>query len=84
MKIGIIGAGAMGCIYGMYLSRHHEVLLVDVVQAHVDAINNSGLEFTHLDGSVEEVTRLKATTDTSSSCSPKDTRARMPWRRTQS
>ncbi|NMD44379.1 MAG: ketopantoate reductase family protein, partial [Clostridiales bacterium] len=45
MKIGIIGAGAMGCIYGTYLCKHNEVLLVDVVQAHVDAINEKGLEF---------------------------------------
>ena len=67
MNVGIIGAGAMGCIYGMYLSRKHSVLLVDVVQAHVDAINENGLEFTHLDGTTETVTRLRATTDTSAS-----------------
>ena len=71
MNVGIIGAGAMGCIYGMYLSRKHSVLLVDVVQAHVDAINENGLEFTHLDGTTETVTRLRATTDTSS-CTPAD------------
>ncbi|MBQ9664749.1 MAG: 2-dehydropantoate 2-reductase [Oscillospiraceae bacterium] len=71
MKIGIIGAGAMGCIYGMYLSRKHEVLLVDVVKAHVDAINEQGLEFTHLDGTAETVTRLKATMDTSA-CTAQD------------
>lgn len=71
MNVGIIGAGAMGCIYGMYLSRKHSVLLVDVVQAHVDAINENGLEFTHLDGTTEKVTRLRATTD-SSSCTAAD------------
>ena len=64
MNIAIIGAGAMGCIYGMYLSRQHEVLLVDVVKAHVDAINEKGLAFTHLDGETEIVKRMKATTDT--------------------
>ena len=71
MKIGIIGAGAMGCIYGMYLSRGHEVLLVDVVREHVDAINETGLQFTHLDGTTETVTRLKATLD-SSGCEAAD------------
>lgn len=64
MNIAIIGAGAMGCIYGTYLSRHNDVLLVDVVKAHVDAINEKGLEFVHLDGSTEVFTNMKATTDT--------------------
>ncbi len=64
MKIGIIGAGAMGCIYGTYLCKHNEVLLVDVVQAHVDAINEKGLEFVHLDGTTEIYKNMKATTDT--------------------
>ena len=64
MKSAVIGAGAMGCIYGMYLSRKNEVLLIDVVKPHVDAINDKGLEFTHLDGKTEMVTRLKATMDT--------------------
>ncbi len=64
MKIAIIGAGAMGCIYGMYLSRGNEVLLVDMVKSHVDAINEKGLEFVHLDGSTEIIRRMKATVDT--------------------
>lgn len=64
MKIGIIGAGAMGCIYGTYLSKHNEVLLVDVVKAHVDAINEKGLEFVHLDGTTEVYKNMKAATDT--------------------
>ena len=71
MKFYILGAGAMGCMYGMYLSRQNEVLLVDVVQAHVDAINENGLEFTHLDGETEFVKRLSATTDTTG-CEAKD------------
>lgn len=64
MKIAIIGAGAMGCIYATYLSRHNDVLLVDVVKAHVDAINENGLVFEHLDGSVETYKNLRATLDT--------------------
>ena len=64
MKVAIIGAGAMGCIYGTYLSRHNEVLLVDVVKAHVDAINERGLEFVHLDGTTEIFKNMKATMDT--------------------
>lgn len=64
MKIAVIGAGAMGCIYGTYLSKHNEVLLVDVVKAHVDAINERGLEFVHLDGKTEIYKNMKATMDT--------------------
>lgn len=64
MKVAIIGAGAMGCIYSTYFSRHNEVLLIDVMQAHVDAINEKGLEFIHLDGSTEIFRNLKATTCT--------------------
>ena len=63
MKVAVIGAGAMGCIYGTYLSRKNDVLLVDVVKAHVDAINEHGLEFVHLDGTTE-IFKLKATMDT--------------------
>lgn len=71
LKIAVIGAGAMGCLYGMFLSRKNDVLLVDVMQAHVDAINANGLEFTHLDGSVEFIKNVRAATDTSD-CSPVD------------
>lgn len=64
MNIAIIGAGAMGCIYATYLCKHNQVLLVDVVKAHVDAINEKGLRFEHLDGSEEVYTNLRATMDT--------------------
>lgn len=44
MKIAIIGAGAMGSIYGGYLSKHNEVYLVDNKQDVVDTINKDGLK----------------------------------------
>ena len=41
MKIAIIGAGAMGSLYGGYLSRtEEEVYLVDIWKEHVDEINS--------------------------------------------
>lgn len=44
MKTAIIGAGAMGSLYGGYLSRvGDEVYLVDIWQEHVDAVNRNGL-----------------------------------------
>ena len=45
MKITILGAGAMGCLFGGAFHRAgHAVTLVDVNAAHVDAINADGLE----------------------------------------
>ena len=32
MKIVIIGAGAMGCLYGAYLSEKNEVTMLDVYE----------------------------------------------------
>lgn len=43
MKIAVIGAGAMGSIYGGHLSLHNEVCIVDTNQAVVDKINQLGL-----------------------------------------
>lgn len=45
MKVLILGAGAMGCLYGAALHRAGcEVVFVDVNQSHIDAINARGLE----------------------------------------
>ena len=43
MKIAVIGAGAMGSIYGGHLSLHNEVYLVDTNQAVVDHLQANGL-----------------------------------------
>lgn len=43
MKIAIIGAGAMGSIYGAYLSKQHEVFLIDKNKAIVEKINQDGV-----------------------------------------
>lgn len=63
MKIAVIGAGAMGCLYGGLLARQsdNEVVLFDLDRAHVDAITQNGL---HLDGVTgDHVVRVEATTD---------------------
>jgi len=45
MKVLILGAGAMGCLYGAAFHRAGcEVQFVDVNQPHIDAINANGLE----------------------------------------
>jgi 2-dehydropantoate 2-reductase len=45
VKVAVVGAGAMGCLYGAAMHRGGaEVVLVDVNEAHIAAINNDGLE----------------------------------------
>ena len=44
MRIAVIGAGAMGSIYGGHLSLHNEVYLVDTNPNVVAAINENGLK----------------------------------------
>jgi 2-dehydropantoate 2-reductase len=43
MKIVIIGSGAMGSLYGSYLSSHNEVSLIDTDGEKVDKINKNGI-----------------------------------------
>ena len=43
VKIAIIGAGAMGSIYGAYLSKRHEVCLIDKNEVIVEQINRAGV-----------------------------------------
>jgi 2-dehydropantoate 2-reductase len=43
MKIVVIGAGAMGSIYGGHLSQNNEVYIVDTNKSVVDQINSQGL-----------------------------------------
>ena len=50
MKIAVLGAGAMGCLYGCYLSRKHDVILIDSYAPQVEAINDKGVTITETDG----------------------------------
>ena len=51
MKIAVLGAGAMGSIYGGRLAEGgHEVTLVDIWAEHVDRINREGLRLDGLGG----------------------------------
>ena len=50
MRIVIIGAGAMGCLYGAYLSRNNDVLLLDSYGPQVEAINQHGITILEEDG----------------------------------
>ena len=44
-KVAVLGAGAMGCLFGGLLAEKGlEVVLIDVWQEHVDEINKKGLK----------------------------------------
>lgn len=43
MKISILGAGAMGMLFGGYLSEHNDVWLIDIDQNRIDYINANGV-----------------------------------------
>lgn len=61
MKIAIVGAGAMGCLYGARLSTlpENQIYLLDVWQDHLDAINRDGIQMDE-DGSFETYDQVKA------------------------
>lgn len=64
MKVCVIGCGAVGSIFAAHLARagEAEVFAYDVAQAHVDAINRSGLR---LSGAADFTARLTASADAS-------------------
>jgi 2-dehydropantoate 2-reductase len=65
MKIALIGgAGAMGLIFGARLAQQgHDVTLLDVNTAAIDAINERGALITNKEGVVETVPNVRATSE---------------------
>ena len=62
MKVAVVGAGAMGSLFGGLLAEAGaEVWLIDIWAAHVDAVNKHGLEIER-DGRTRTI-RLQATMD---------------------
>lgn len=61
MIIGIIGAGAMGSLYGGLLSQKNDVYLIDIWKEHVENINKNGLKIE--DNKSNKIVFPKATTD---------------------
>ena len=60
MKIIVIGAGAMGCLYGAYLSKEHEVIMIDSYKGQVDQINEYGIQLEELDGQLHTYKNVTA------------------------
>ncbi len=62
MKITIIGAGAMGCLFGALLTeQENDVQLIDVRKEQIDTLNEQGL--TILREGEKRVVQVRATTD---------------------
>lgn len=66
MKVAVVGAGAMGSIFGARLHEAgHETVLVDVVQSLVEKIDADGVTIVAKDGG-ERTVRVPATTEPAS------------------
>lgn len=63
MRIAVLGAGAMGSIYGGHLALHNEVYLVDTKPEVVRTINEQGIRLE--ENGEDHIYRPKAVTDTS-------------------
>lgn len=64
MKIAIIGAGAMGSVYaGLLADAGNEVHVIDIWQAHIDAIRSAGLRVSGASGD-RTVATIKAHSST--------------------
>lgn len=61
MKIDIIGAGAMGCLYASLLSKNNDVTLLDVSETAVKAINEKGIIMSSGDIEGKKTYKVKAT-----------------------
>jgi 2-polyprenyl-6-methoxyphenol hydroxylase-like FAD-dependent oxidoreductase len=62
VRIAVVGAGAMGSVYAALLAwAGNAVSVVDLDEAHVDAIRAGGLRVTGVSG--ERTVDLEATTD---------------------
>jgi 2-dehydropantoate 2-reductase len=64
MKIAVIGAGAMGSIFGAMLSGAADVFLIDPFEDHVNEINDKGLIIEYNNDSNKKYS-ITACTDTS-------------------
>ena len=61
-KVAVLGAGAMGCLFGGLLAEKGlEVVLIDVWKEHVKEINSKGLKMMGHGG--DRIIKIKATTE---------------------
>ncbi len=64
LKVAVLGAGAMGCLFGGLLAEKGlNVILIDVWKEHIDAINKNGLKMEGHGG--DRFIKVKATNEPS-------------------
>lgn len=63
MRIAIIGPGAMGLLFGAYLSTANEVTMIGRSREKMDDIKNNGVSVEEIDGTVKDYS-MDAVTDT--------------------
>lgn len=56
MKIAIIGSGAMGCLYGAYLSLNNDIIMIDSNKAVVDEIKKNRIILEETNGDKKHYT----------------------------
>ena len=62
LNVGVLGAGAMGCLFGGLLAEKGlKVTLIDVWKEHIDAINKNGLKMDGFGG--DRFIKINATND---------------------
>lgn len=54
LRIAILGSGAMGMLFGGYLSNENKVVLIDIDKAKVDKINRDGIRIIEPDGNIRD------------------------------
>lgn len=60
MKIAVIGAGAMGCLFGAKLSKENEVIMLDSYKPQVEAIQKNGITVLDKEDKQEVFCNVKA------------------------
>ena len=64
LKVAVLGAGAMGCLFGGLLAEKGlNVILIDVWKEHIEAINKNGLKMDGHGG--DRFIKVKATNEPS-------------------
>ena len=60
MKVAVIGAGALGCLFGAKFSQENEVIMITHKQSEADVINDHGLILKATDDKLYQYENVKA------------------------
>lgn len=60
MKIGVIGAGAMGCYFGGKFAKKNDVIFLDAFEPQINSINENGVTIEEYSGKTENYKNVTA------------------------